>query len=641
MSERFQSAQQVLETVFGLQEFRGFQKNIIDCVVSGQDALVLMPTGGGKSLCYQIPALMRAGTAVVVSPLIALMADQVGALKELGLNAAFLNSTLTSEEAIAVRRDAYAGRLDFLYVSPERLVQPSTLDFLAQLDISLFAIDEAHCVSMWGHDFRPEYGALHVLREQWPQVPRIALTATADTATREEICEKLLTNPQRFIASFDRPNIRYRVVEKPKEKDGALQLLVDFIQSEHPGECGIVYCFSRATVEKAADYLCAHGINATSYHAGMETAVRQERLERFLNTDGLVMCATIAFGMGINKPDVRFVAHIDMPKSIENYFQETGRAGRDGLPADAWMCYGLKDVMNQLRFIEQSDADEIYKRRSSGKLDSMLALAETVNCRRRMILNYFGEEAPENCGNCDNCVEPPEVIDATENAKKLVSCIYRCLQKSGYGFGAQHIIAVLRGEKTEKVLREGHDTLSTFGIGADVEQDVWRRLLRQLLARRMVTVDPDHYNVLALGSVKGLLKGGETISMRRFSTAMRLKRRTKKELYALNDDDMVLFEELKKWRKAKAAELGKPPYVVFTDATLNEIAKKRPHAVSQMVGISGIGEKKLEHYGADVVGLIHKFEDAAAGVVPEPDEGFNGVIANDSGFGGDYGEVEF
>ncbi len=641
MSERFQSAQQVLETVFGLQAFRGFQKNIIDCVVSGQDALVLMPTGGGKSLCYQIPALMRAGTAVVVSPLIALMADQVGALKELGLNAAFLNSTLSSEEAIAVRRDAYAGRLDFLYVSPERLVQPSTLDFLAKLDISLFAIDEAHCVSMWGHDFRPEYGALHVLREQWPQVPRIALTATADTATREEICEKLLTNPQRFIASFDRPNIRYRVVEKPKEKDGALQLLVDFIQGEHPGECGIVYGFSRATVEMAADYLCAHGINATSYHAGMETAVRQERLERFLNTDGLVMCATIAFGMGINKPDVRFVAHIDMPKSIENYFQETGRAGRDGLPADAWMCYGLKDVMNQLRFIEQSDADEIYKRRSSGKLDSMLALAETVNCRRRMILNYFGEEAPENCGNCDNCVEPPEVIDATENAKKLVSCIYRCIKKSGYGFGALHIIAVLRGEKTEKVLREGHDTLSTFGIGADVGQDVWRRLLRQLLARRMVTVDPDHYNVLALGNVKGLLKEGETISMRRFSTAMRLKRRTKKELYALNDSDMALFEELKKWRKAKAAELGKPPYVVFTDATLNEIAKKRPHAVSQMVGISGIGEKKLEHYGADVVGIIHKFEDAAAGVVPEPDEGFNGVIANDSGFGGDYGEVEF
>ena len=606
--DRNQSAQQILEKVFGLQTFRGFQKDVIECVASGRDALVLMPTGGGKSLCYQIPALMRRGTAVVVSPLIALMADQVGALKELGLNAACLNSTLTSEEVIAVRREAYAGRLDFLYVSPERLVMPSMLQFLEQLDISLFAIDEAHCVSMWGHDFRPEYGTLHVLREKWPQVPRIALTATADTATREEICEKLLTEPQRFVASFDRPNIRYRVVEKPKDKDGALQLLVDFIKNEHPGECGIVYGFSRATVEAAADYLCAHGINATSYHAGFDAAVRQERQNRFLTSDSLVMCATIAFGMGINKPDVRFVAHIDMPKSIENYFQETGRAGRDGLPADAWMCFGLKDVMNQLRFIEQSDADEIYKRRSSGKLDAMLALAETVNCRRRMILNYFGEEAPENCGNCDNCVEPPEVIDATENAKKLVSCIYRCIKKSGYGFGAQHIIAVLQGEKTEKVLREGHDTLSTFGIGADTDADTWRRILRQLLARRMVTVDPDHFNVLALGNVKGLLKGGETVSIRRFTAASRMRRRTKKELYALNDDDMTLFEELKKWRKQKAAELGKPPYVVFTDATLNEIAKKRPKAYSQMDGISGIGEKKLEHYGRDIIRLVCDFE---------------------------------
>ena len=608
MTVRGQTAQQILESVFGLQSFRGFQKDVIDCVVGGGDVLVLMPTGGGKSLCYQVPALIRPGTAVVVSPLIALMADQVGALRELGLNAGFLNSTQSAEEALTVRREALAGRLDFLYVSPERLVLPSMQQFLKQLEISLFAIDEAHCVSMWGHDFRPEYGALHVLREAWPHVPRLALTATADTATREEICEKLLLNPKRFVASFDRPNIRYRVVEKPKGKDAELTLLADFIRSEHPGECGIVYGFSRASVENAADFLCSQGIRATSYHAGMDAKVREERQQRFLTSDNLVMCATIAFGMGINKPDVRFVAHIAIPKSIENYFQETGRAGRDGLPADAWMCYGLKDVMNQLRFIEKSDADEIYKRRSSGKLDAMLALAETVTCRRRMILNYFGEEAGEKCDNCDNCLEPPEVIDVTENAKKLVSCIYRCIQKSGYGFGAQHVIAVLRGEKTEKVLRERHDTLSTFGIGADTEPDQWRRLLRQLLTRRMVTVDPDHFNVLGLGSVKRLLTGGETVTMRRFTGALRMKRRTKKELYDLNDEEMALFEELKLWRRQKAKELDVPPYIVFRDDTLNEIAKKRPHETRNLACINGIGERKIEHYGEDVLSIVRRFE---------------------------------
>lgn len=613
MVQRGQSAQQILEKVFGLQTFRGFQKDVIECVASGRDALVLMPTGGGKSLCYQIPALMRRGTAVVVSPLIALMADQVGALKELGLNAACLNSTLTSEEAIAVRREAYAGRLDFLYVSPERLVMPSMLQFLEQLDISLFAIDEAHCVSMWGHDFRPEYGTLHVLREKWPQVPRIALTATADTATREEICEKLLTEPQRFVASFDRPNIRYRVVEKPKDKDGALQLLVDFIKNEHPGECGIVYGFSRATVEAAADYLCAHGINATSYHAGFDAAVRQERQNRFLTSDSLVMCATIAFGMGINKPDVRFVAHIDMPKSIENYFQETGRAGRDGKPAEAWMCYGLADVVNQMRLIEMSDADDLYKRRSSIKLDAMLALAETVHCRRKLLLNYFGEEAPETCGNCDNCLEPPEIIDATVAAQKLVSCIWRCNKLSGHTFGARHIVDVLLGNPTEKVFAEGHDKLSTFGIGKDLDPDQWRRLIRQLIVLRILTVDAERYSALALagGRASELLKGKIRVTMRKNGlTATKAKsgRRGNKEEWNPSEETRLLFEALRAWRLEEARRLGQPAYCIFWDSALKAIAQAKPGTIEEMRRIDRIGNGRIEKYGEALLEVIKAFE---------------------------------
>lgn len=613
MVQRGQSAQQILEKVFGLQTFRGFQKDVIECVASGRDALVLMPTGGGKSLCYQIPALMRRGTAVVVSPLIALMADQVGALKELGLNAACLNSTLTSEEAIAVRREAYAGRLDFLYVSPERLVMPSMLQFLEQLDISLFAIDEAHCVSMWGHDFRPEYGTLHVLREKWPQVPRIALTATADTATREEICEKLLTEPQRFVASFDRPNIRYRVVEKPKDKDGALQLLVDFIKNEHPGECGIVYGFSRATVEATADYLCAHGINATSYHAGFDAAVRQERQNRFLTSDSLVMCATIAFGMGINKPDVRFVAHIDMPKSIENYFQETGRAGRDGKPAEAWMCYGLTDVVNQMRLIEMSDADDLYKRRSSIKLDAMLALAETVHCRRKLLLNYFGEEAPETCGNCDNCLEPPEIIDATVAAQKLVSCIWRCNKLSGHTFGARHIVDVLLGNPTEKVFAEGHDKLSTFGIGKDLDPDQWRRLIRQLIVLRILTVDAERYSALALagGRASELLKGKIRVTMRKNGlTATKAKsgRRGNKEEWNPSEETRLLFEALRAWRLEEARRLEQPAYCIFWDSALKAIAQAKPGTIEEMRRIDRIGNGRIEKYGEALLEVIKAFE---------------------------------
>ena len=404
-----QTAQDILESVFGLTAFRGFQKDVIETVAAGDDALVLMPTGGGKSLCYQIPALMRSGMAVVVSPLIALMADQVRALSDAGVKAAYINSTLAWPEVADIKRRVAAGDVDILYVAPERLVLESTLQFLSAVRLSLFAIDEAHCVSMWGHDFRPEYAQLSVLRERWPEVPRIALTATADLATREEICERLLVNPKRFVASFDRPNIRYRIVEK----DHAQRQLTHFIEDEHRGESGIVYCLSRAKAESTAEKLVARGINARAYHAGMDSQMRHDNQAWFINTPGAVICATIAFGMGIDKPDVRFVAHIDMPKSIENYFQETGRAGRDGKPAEAWMCYGLADVVNQMRLIEMSDADDLYKRRSSIKLDAMLALAETVHCRRKLLLNYFGEEAPETCGNCDNCLEPPEIIDAT------------------------------------------------------------------------------------------------------------------------------------------------------------------------------------------------------------------------------------
>lgn len=508
-----QTAQDILESVFGLTAFRGFQKDVIETVAAGGDALVLMPTGGGKSLCYQIPALMRSGMAVVVSPLIALMADQVRALSDAGVKAAYLNSTLAWPEVADIKRRAAAGDVDILYVAPERLVLESTLQFLSTVRLSLFAIDEAHCVSMWGHDFRPEYAQLSVLRERWPEVPRIALTATADLATREEICERLLVNPKRFVASFDRPNIRYRIVEK----DHAQHQLTHFIEDEHRGESGIVYCLSRAKAESTAEKLVARGINARAYHAGMDSQMRHDNQAWFINTPGAVICATIAFGMGIDKPDVRFVAHIDMPKSIENYFQETGRAGRDGKPAQAWMCYGHADVVNQMRLIEMSDADDLYKRRSSIKLDAMLALAETVHCRRKLLLNYFGEEAPETCGNCDNCLEPPEIIDATVAAQKLVSCIWRCNKLSGHTFGARHIVDVLLGNPTEKVFAEGHDKLSTFGIGKDLDPDQWRRLIRQLIVLRILTVDAERYSALALagGRASELLKGKIRVTMRK------------------------------------------------------------------------------------------------------------------------------
>lgn len=603
-----QTAQDILESVFGLTAFRGFQKDVIETVAAGGDALVLMPTGGGKSLCYQIPALMRSGMAVVVSPLIALMADQVRALSDAGVKAAYINSTLAWPEVADIKRRA-AGDVDILYVAPERLVLESTLQFLSTVRLSLFAIDEAHCVSMWGHDFRPEYAQLSVLRERWPEVPRIALTATADLATREEICERLLVNPKRFVASFDRPNIRYRIVEK----DHAQRQLTHFIEDEHRGESGIVYCLSRAKAESTAEKLVARGINARAYHAGMDSQMRHDNQAWFINTPGAVICATIAFGMGIDKPDVRFVAHIDMPKSIENYFQETGRAGRDGKPAEAWMCYGLADVVNQMRLIEMSDADDLYKRRSSIKLDAMLALAETVHCRRKLLLNYFGEEAPETCGNCDNCLEPPEIIDATVAAQKLVSCIWRCNKLSGHTFGARHIVDVLLGNPTEKVFAEGHDKLSTFGIGKDLDPDQWRRLIRQLIVLRILTVDAERYSALALagGRASELLKGKIRVTMRKNGlTATKAKsgRRGNKEEWNPSEETRLLFEALRAWRLEEARRLEQPAYCIFWDSALKAIAQAKPGTIEEMRRIDRIGNGRIEKYGEALLEVIKAFE---------------------------------
>ena len=604
-----QTAQDILESVFGLTAFRGFQKDVIETVAAGGDALVLMPTGGGKSLCYQIPALMRSGMAVVVSPLIALMADQVRALSDAGVKAAYLNSTLAWPEVADIKRRAAAGDVDILYVAPERLVLESTLQFLSTVRLSLFAIDEAHCVSMWGHNFRPEYAQLSVLRERWPEVPRIALTATADLATREEICERLLVNPKRFVASFDRPNIRYRIVEK----DHAQHQLTHFIEDEHRGESGIVYCLSRAKAESTAEKLVARGINARAYHAGMDSQMRHDNQAWFINTPGAVICATIAFGMGIDKPDVRFVAHIDMPKSIENYFQETGRAGRDGKPAQAWMCYGLADVVNQMRLIEMSDADDLYKRRSSIKLDAMLALAETVHCRRKLLLNYFGEEAPETCGNCDNCLEPPEIIDATVAAQKLVSCIWRCNKLSGHTFGARHIVDVLLGNPTEKVFAEGHDKLSTFGIGKDLDPDQWRRLIRQLIVLRILTVDAESYSALALagGRASELLKGKIRVTMRKNGlTATKAKsgRHGNKEEWNPSEETRLLFEALRAWRLEEARRLEQPAYCIFWDSALKAIAQAKPGTIEEMRRIDRIGNGRIEKYGEALLEVIKAFE---------------------------------
>jgi ATP-dependent DNA helicase RecQ len=595
-------AQSILRDVFGYASFRGFQREVIEHVVAGSDALVLMPTGGGKSVCYQIPALARDGIGIVISPLIALMADQVAALRELGVRAAFLNSTLAAREAAAVEGAMRRGELDLVYIAPERLLTERCQRLLDECTIALFAIDEAHCVSQWGHDFRPEYGQLSLLRNRWPQVPRIALTATADVPTRREIVDRLLVDARLFVASFDRPNIRYRIVEKREPREQLLR----FISDEHPGDSGIVYCLARNTVEEVAAFLAGHGIAAAPYHAGMTAPARAENQRRFKAEDGQVIVATIAFGMGIDKPNVRFVAHLDMPKSIEGYFQETGRAGRDGEPADAWMTYGLADVVQQRRLIEQSEADETYKRLSTAKLDAMLGLAEAADCRRVRLLAYFGEES-RPCGNCDNCLAPPQVRDASEDAKKLLSCIYRCQQAGGFGFAATHIIDVLRGKHTEKVQKFGHDRLSTFGIGAEVAEAEWRLLLRQLVAQHLVDVDYERFNVLRLTEAsRTVLRGERRIELRRQVASARGREKKARAVVdsTLDAAGAALFDRLRAWRAQVAKAHGVPAYVVFHDSTLRAIAQARPARIEALRAIPGLGERKLDNYGAALLDLV-------------------------------------
>jgi ATP-dependent DNA helicase RecQ len=597
-------AQSILREIFGYETFRGFQREVIDLVAGGGDALVLMPTGGGKSICYQIPALLRDGVGVVISPLIALMADQVAALQEVGVRAAFLNSTLAPREAAAVEAAMRRGGLDLVYIAPERLLTDRCQRLLDECRIALFAIDEAHCVSQWGHDFRPEYGQLSLLRSRWPQVPRIALTATADVPTRHEIVDRLLVEARVFVASFDRPNIRYRIVEKREPREQLLR----FIQDEHPGEAGIVYCLARNTAEEVAAFLAGHGIAAAPYHAGMNAAARAANQRRFKAEDGQVIVATIAFGMGIDKPDVRFVAHLDMPKSIEGYFQETGRAGRDGLPADAWMTYGLADVVQQRRLIEMSEADDTYKRLSTAKLDAMLGLAEAADCRRVRLLAYFGEDSSP-CGNCDNCLSPPQVRDGSDDAMKLLSCIYRCQQASGFGFAATHIVDVLRGKVTDKVTKFGHERLSTFGIGVDVAEAEWRLLLRQLVAQHVVEVDYERFNVLRLTETsRAVLRGERRIELRRQVAVARGRAKRAKAVAggAMDAGASTLFEKLRAWRGQIAKEHGVPAYVVFHDSTLQAIAQARPRSVDALRTIAGLGERKLANYGEQLLALIER-----------------------------------
>jgi ATP-dependent DNA helicase RecQ len=614
----------ILHDVFGYSAFRGAQAEIVDHVIKGGDALVLMPTGGGKSLCYQVPAIARHrrehGVALVVSPLIALMHDQVGALEEAGVHAAFLNSTLSMEDTQRIEREMMSGRLVLLYVAPERLTTPR---MLAQLDslherglFSLVAIDEAHCVSQWGHDFREDYLQLNLLHERYPDVPRIALTATADDLTRADIIERLQLHDARiFISSFDRPNIRYAVVEK----DDARKQLLRFIQDDHEGDAGIVYCQSRKKVDETAAWLVSEGISALPYHAGLDADVRKRHQDRFLREESIVMVATIAFGMGIDKPDVRFVAHLDLPKNIEAYYQETGRAGRDGQSADAWMAYGLADVVNQRRMIDESPAAEEFKRGQRGKLDALLTLAEAHDCRRVRLLAYFGE-ASERCAAyqnaCDNCLTPPATWDATEAARKALSCVYRFHQNGGQRYGAAHLIDVLRGKATEKVVQRGHEALSTFGIGADVSEAQWRVVLRQLIALGYLRTEGE-YNTLELtAAARDVLRGEVQMLLRQQSDAPKRASKTgrvtrtaragkdKAPPLPLDDEGLERFAALKAWRAEVASEHNLPAYVVFHDATLAEMAQAQPDSLDALAQISGVGAKKLEAYGREILRVL-------------------------------------
>jgi ATP-dependent DNA helicase RecQ len=618
-----QDLHSILQEVFGYSAFRGEQQDIIQTVSAGDDAMVLMPTGGGKSLCYQVPAIARhragLGVTLVISPLIALMHDQVGALEELGVHAAFLNSSLSGEQAHNVEREMMSGRLVMLYAAPERVTNPRFMAMLTALDerglLSLVAIDEAHCVSQWGHDFREDYLQLAQLHERFPNVPRVALTATADDHTRADMRVRLaLAGAREFISSFDRPNIRYTIVEK----DEAKKQLLRFLRDEHEGDAGIVYCQSRKKVEESAAWLTSEGIPALAYHAGLDADVRRRHQDRFLREDGLVMCATIAFGMGIDKPDVRFVAHLDLPKNIEGYYQETGRAGRDGEPADAWMAYGLADVVNQRRMIDDSPAGDEFKKMQRGKLDALLTLAEAHDCRRVRLLAYFGEKSSP-CGNCDNCLSPPATWDATEAARMALSTVYRFRQHSGLSFGAGHLIDVLRGKVTDKTTQHGHRSLSTFGIGAKWSEQQWRGVIRQLLSLGHLQSEGEYTTLVLTDSARAVLKGEITITLREARELPRGAGRTKRvrteggrsaspaaaALQAkLDEPAKARLAALKAWRSEVAREHNLPAYIVFNDATLAQMALQAPATLDELSGISGVGAKKLEAYGREILRVL-------------------------------------
>ena len=605
------SPQEILHTTFGYPAFRGDQEAIVDHLIGGGDALVLMPTGGGKSLCFQIPALARDGTAIVVSPLIALMQDQVEALLQLGVKAAFLNSTLDARSASQLEQRLLNGELDLLYVAPERLLTSRFIDLLGRTPISLFAIDEAHCVSQWGHDFRPEYRQLSMLHERFPGIPRIALTATADAPTRKEIVERLaLESARQFVASFDRPNIRYRVVQKREPRKQLLEFLTD-----HEGDAGIIYCLSRKKVEETAGFLIGEGVKALPYHAGLDTSVRATNQQRFLKEDGVVMVATIAFGMGIDKPDVRFVAHMDLPKSMEGYYQETGRAGRDGQPANAWLTYGMADVVMLRQMVDGGEASEERKRVERQKLDALLGFCESTRCRRQTLLQYFGEAMPKPCGNCDNCLEPPATWDGTTAAQKAMSAVYR----TGQRFGVVHLIDVLLGKRTERVQQFGHDQLSTFGIGSDLTEVAWRGVFRQLTASGLLAVDVEGFGGLKLTSEsRDVLKGAKNVTFRVEEVRKAVRKSKKGTFAAANEmasggragkgsvrvEDERLWEALREERLKFSREQNVPPYVIFHDATLMEMLKRRPKDLAEFATISGVGANKLERYGRAFLAVL-------------------------------------
>jgi ATP-dependent DNA helicase RecQ len=601
-----QKALEILNSLYGYDSFRGHQADIIEHVTEGNNALVLMPTGGGKSLCYQIPSLLRDGVGIIISPLIALMQDQVGAMQQLGVKAAFLNSSLSRSEQNEIEQQLMAGQLDLLYIAPERLIQPYVLDMLGRCRLALFAIDEAHCVSQWGHDFRSDYLSLSILAERFSAIPRIALTATADIRTRKEIIERLsLEGAKAYISGFDRPNIRYAIANKTTPK----KQLLAFLQ-HRKSEAGIVYCLSRKKVEDTAEWLSQQGYNALPYHAGLPSQLRQTHQNRFLREDGVIIVATIAFGMGIDKPDVRFVAHLDLPKSIEAYYQETGRAGRDGQPADAWMVYGLQDVVRLQQMAQGSDGSEQFKRAERHKLDAMLGLCEVTSCRRKVLLRYFADDAPNQCGNCDNCQMPPETWDATEAAQKVLSCVYR----TGQRFGLVHVMDVLQGKENEKVLQHGHEKLSTFGIGSDTHEAQWRSVIRQLVVRGFLRVDLEGYSALQLTDFcRPVLKGEQELHLRKEEVKAPSLKGSKSGgkksagKAQIAPEDQELWEELRECRKYLSEEHNVPPYVIFHDATLKEMLDVMPMSGSELLTITGVGDSKLEKYGADFIEIICRY----------------------------------